>query len=147
MFDDDEVYSTYSFLLNRTARRVKQFAQKRFKELDFGVTIDQWTVLKAVAEHEAISQKELAMITFKDTPTLTRIVALLEERGLLERDVDRNDRRRFCVWLSEAGRQKVTEMKPQVAQIRKNAWKNLTPQDFEHFKHVLDTIYRNLGED
>lgn len=147
MFEDDELYNTYSFLLNRTARRVKQFAQKRFKDLGFGVTVDQWAVLKAVAEHEAISQKELARLTFKDTPTLTRIVALLEERGLLERSIDTADRRRFCVWLSKEGKEKVEDLKPQVAQIRRQAWKNLTPQDFEHFRHILDTIYQNLGED
>ena len=147
MLEEDELYNTYYFLLNRTARRVKQFAQKQFKEMDFGVTVDQWAVLKAVDEHEAISQKELARLTFKDTPTLTRIVGLLEGYGLLERDIDASDRRRFCVWLTKEGKEKVEDLKPQVAHIRRQAWKNLTPQDFEHFKHVLDTIYQNLGED
>ncbi len=141
----DEDYNTYSFLLNRTARRVKQYAQKQFKALDFGVTVDQWTILKAVAEHEAISQSELAKLTFKDMPTLARMIVLLEDRGLVERSVDEKDRRRFCVWLTVEGKEKVALLRPQIAEIRKQAWNNLTSGDFEHFKYVLETIYENLG--
>lgn len=141
---EDEDYNTYSFLLNKTARKVKQYAQKRFKELNFGITVDQWAVLKAVAEHEAISQSELAKLTFKDTPTLTRIIFLLEERKLLQRSVDANDRRRFRIWLTEKGAQKVDELRPQIASIRKQAWQRLNSKDFEHFKHILETIYQNL---
>ena len=140
----EEQYNTYSFLLNRTARRVKQFAQKRFKEFEFGITVDQWTVLKVLNESDRLNQSELAKLTFKDTPTLTRILDLLVEKGLAERVMDVKDRRRFQVLLTEEGKQKVEEMRPKVAEIRSKAWENLTESDFEHFKKVLDTIYSNL---
>ena len=142
---EKEVYNTYSFLLNRTARRVKQFAQKKFKEYDFGITVDQWTVLKALSENEHLSQKDLATLTFKDTPTLTRILDLLVDKGLAQREMNPKDRRKFVVSLTESGKEKVNEMHPKVAQIRKKAWENLTPKDFEHFKMVLETIYQNLS--
>jgi len=140
----DEQYNTYSFLLNRTARRVKQYAQKRFKDFEFGITVDQWTVLKALYESPDMNQSELAKITFKDTPTLTRILDLLADKAMVERAMDAKDRRRFQVLLTEQGRLKVEEMKPKVAEIRKKAWENLSNQDFEHFKNVLETIYKNL---
>ena len=43
---NDEAYNAYSFLLDRTARRVKQYAQQRFKEQGFDITVDQWLVMK-----------------------------------------------------------------------------------------------------
>lgn len=141
---EDELYNTYSFLLNRTARRVKQFAQKRFKELSFGITVDQWALLKALYEKEALTHSELAKLTFKDSPTLTRIINLLEEKDLVQREADSRDRRKQLVKLTSAGLAKVEELKPQVALIRKKAWDKLSPADFEHFKTVLDTIYKNL---
>lgn len=141
----EERYNTYSFMLNRTARRVKQFAQQKFKEFDFGITVDQWTVLKVLSENATMNQSELAKTTFKDTPTLTRILDLLVDKKLVERVMDQNDRRKFRVLLTLAGTEKVEEMKPKVAEIRKKAWNNLTTQDFDHFKMVLDTIYNNLN--
>ena len=140
----DEQYNTYSFLLNRTARRVKQYAQKRFKDFYFGITVDQWTVLKALYESPDMNQSELAKSTFKDTPTLTRILDLLVDKGLVERAMDTKDRRRFQVLLTKEGNQKVEEMKPKVAEIRKKAWENLSTRDFDHFKEILETIYKNL---
>ena len=131
-------------MLNRTARRVKQFAQKRFKDYAFGITVDQWTVLKVLDENNNLNQSELAKATFKDTPTLTRILDLLVDKSLVERVMDVNDRRKFRVLLTEDGQKKVEEMRPKVAEIRKKAWDNLSQEDFEHFKHVLDTIYNNL---
>jgi DNA-binding MarR family transcriptional regulator len=142
---EDEFYNTYSFLLNRTARRVKQFAQRRFKEMAFGITVDQWTVLKALYGQEGgATHAELARLAFKDTPTLTRMLALLEAKGLVARSADEADRRRSLVCLTPMGVAKVEELRPKVASIRQKAWLHLNQQDFEHFKRVLDAIYKNL---
>lgn len=140
----EDIYSEYSFLLEKTTRCIKQYAQKKFVEFDFGVTVEQWAVLKHLYPSSDMSQSELAEVTFKGTPTLTRIVDLLCAKGLTERIVDCNDRRKCQVLLTEAGKQKVEEMKPKVRQIRKAAWKNLGREDFEHFTHILNTIYENL---
>ena len=140
----DDIYSEYSFLLEKTTRQVKQYAQKRFNEFDFGVTVDQWMVLKHLYPSSDLSQSELADITFKGTPTLTRIIDLLCAKGLTERVADRDDRRKSQVQLTPAGQAKVEEMIPKVGHIRKAAWKNLSKEDFKHFQHVLHTIYQNL---
>lgn len=139
------MYSEYSFLLEKTSRRIKQYAQKKFIEFDFGVTVDQWMVLKHLYPCSHVSQSELAETTFKGTPTLTRIVDLLCAKGLAERMIDDKDRRKCQVHLTEKGKQKVEEMKPKVSQIRKAAWNKLAHKDFEHFQYVLNTIYQNLS--
>ena len=142
---DSDVYSEYSFLLEKTTRRIKQYAQKRFNEFDFGVTVDQWMVLKQLYPSSDKSHSELAEATFKGTPTLTRIVDLLCAKGLTERVTDCYDRRKCQVVLTPMGRQKVEEMIPKVGEIRKAAWENLGKEDFQHFKRVLATIYQNLA--
>ena len=139
-----DIYSEYSFLLEKTNRRIKQYAQKRFNEFDFGVTVDQWMVLKQLYPSSDKNQSELAEATFKGTPTLTRIVDLLCAKELTQRLADAHDRRKSRVVLTPRGSEKVKEMIPKVSQIRKAAWKNLTEEDFRHFKHVLTTIYKNL---
>jgi len=139
-----EQFVKYSFLLDRTARRVKQYAQNKFKTGEFDVTVDQWLIIKNLEERGALSQTEMANLVFKDHPTLTRIVDILCKKGYIERVPHPNDRRSFHLLLTAQGRDKVDELKPQVASIREKAWINLTPKDFEEFKRILNTIYNNL---
>jgi DNA-binding MarR family transcriptional regulator len=143
---NEERYNSYSFLLDRTARRVKQYAQQKFKDLDLNVTVDQWLLLKHLYENESMKQNELAELLFKDNPTLTRIIDLLCDKGLTIRRQHPTDRRSFQVELTKQGKKKVEAMKPRIKDIRLKAWEGLSEKDFAHFKKVLDTIYRNLEE-
>lgn len=139
-----EQFAKYSFLLDRTARRVKQYAQNKFKVGNFDVTVDQWLILKNLEENEKLSQTELANLVFKDHPTLTRIIDILCKKGYIERVPHPHDRRSFQLLLTKEGEQKVKGLKPQVAVIREKAWDHLNHKDFEEFKRILNTIYTNL---
>ncbi len=137
-------FNRYSFLLDCTARRIKQYAQTRFNDGDFGITVDQWTILKTLNSYSDLSQKELAELCGKDQPTLTRIIDLLVKKGFVERTMHHLDRRSFIVHLSEDGKRKTEELAPQVKAIRMKAWENLEENDFHDLKRILDTIYNNL---
>lgn len=139
-----ELFARYSFLLDRTARKVKQYAQQQFKTGEFDVTVDQWLVLKNLSENELLSQTELANLVFKDNPTLTRIIDLLCKKGYVDRVPHPQDRRSFQLHLTAAGLAKVSDLRPKILEIREKAWENLTGKDFEEFKRILDTIYQNL---
>lgn len=139
-----EQFSKYSFLLDRTARRVKQYAQRKFKLAEFDITVDQWLVMKNLSENELLSQSELAQLVFKDMPTLTRIIDILNKKGYVERQPHPQDRRSFQLVLTNEGISKVIELKPQISSIREKAWENLNEKDFEEFKRILNTIYTNL---
>ena len=140
-----EQFARYSFLLDRTARKVKQYAQQQFKSGDFDVTVDQWLVLKNLSENKLLSQTELAQLVFKDHPTLTRIIDLLCKKGYVERVPHPQDRGSFQLHLTDAGTEKVIALRPQILEIREKAWENLSETDFEEFKRILNTIYKNLG--
>lgn len=139
-----EKYNQYSLILDRTARRVKQFAQVSFTDLQFDMTVDQWVVMKTLYKHENLTQKELAEKCGKDQPTLTRIVDIIIKKGYAQRFTTPEDRR--CMYLkpTKEGIEKVINTAPEVAKIRMKAWDNLTEQDFENFTRILNTIYNNL---
>lgn len=137
-------FDSYSYLLDRTARRVKGYAQQRFASGNFDITVDQWLILKNLDNDRYLKQKELAEITGKDNPTLTRIIDLLCKKGLTERVMHKNDRRSFTVHLTHEGKAKLEELAPQVDDIRMKAWQNLTEDDYEQLKTILNKIYQNL---
>ena len=137
-------FDSYSSLLDRTARRVKGYAQQRFASGNFDITVDQWLILKNLDNDRYLKQKELAEITGKDNPTLTRIIDLLCKKGLTERVMHKDDRRSFTVHLTHEGKAKLEELAPQVDDIRMKAWENLTEDDYEQLKTILNKIYQNL---
>jgi len=142
--DPKEIYSNYSFLLERTGKKIRQYARQQFRACGFLVTIDQWAVLKTLYEKAPISQVDLAHSCHKDTPTVTRILDLLAEKKLVYRQADDYDRRRQQVGLTPEGKAMVQEMLPKVQEIRMQAWQGLNDEDFKHFVRILNTIYSNL---
>lgn len=140
----NEIYSNYSFLLEKTNKKIKQYAKQQFRALGFEVTVDQWAVLKILYENEQLSQVALAQLTHKDTPTLTRILDLLSQKEFIVRQHDAQDRRRVRVCLTESGKKTVAKMLPEVRKIRMHAWQHLTEDDFKQFVRILNTIYDNL---
>ena len=140
----DDLYHSYSFLLDRTARRVKQYAQQRFNELGFNITVDQWLIIKNLDENGPMKQNQLADLVLKDNPTLTRIIDLLCEKKLVERKPHPDDRRSFMVGLTRQGGKKVESLRPKMKEVRYKAWEGLTDNDFQQFKKILNTIYNNL---
>lgn len=140
-----EEFGAYSLLLDRTSKRVKQYAQKRFKEENFDITVDQWLVLKNLNDQNDQNQSQLAELTGKDHPTLTRILDLMCKKNLVERKASPEDRRSFIIHLTELGKQKQEEWVPKVDKIRAKAWENLNEQDYQDLKRILNTIYNSLS--
>ncbi len=140
-----EPYSQYSLLLDRTARKVKWYAQQQFKELGLDMTVDQWLVMKLTAENEELSHRELAGLMYKDMPTVTRIVDILCTKGLIARTEGVADRRVSVLRLTKDGLHKVTSSKSDVRKIRLKAWEGLDEKDFSEFNRILSKIYDNLA--
>ena len=141
-----ELFGTYSYLLDRTARKVKQYAQRRFNAENYDITVDQWIIIKRLNQDNDLNQTQLAETTGKDTPTLTRIIDLLSKKGLTERRIHPSDRRCFTVHLTELGQEAVLKWTPKMSEIRMKAWENLTEDDYINLKRILDTIYNNLDD-
>ncbi len=139
-----EKFNQYSFILDRTARRVKQYAQTSFSSHGIDLTVDQWTVIKTLYEAKDLTHKEIADECGKDQPTMTRIIDLLLKKGLVMRVENPNDRRSLHIQLTQMGNEQVEKLAPLVKEFRMKAWENLTDEDFQHFTRILNKIYSNL---
>ncbi|MBI1201096.1 MAG: homoprotocatechuate degradation operon regulator HpaR [Rhodopseudomonas sp.] len=73
----------------------------------FGVTEQQWRVLRALMSVEAMEVMALAQAAFLLPPSLSRILKDLDERDLIVRRASEQDMRRGLVSISERGRELV----------------------------------------
>jgi homoprotocatechuate degradation regulator HpaR len=71
---------------------------------EHNVTEPQWRVLRVINERRASDVTGLADVAMLHAPSVTRILRELEERGLIVRKPDAEDRRRSVIELSPAGR-------------------------------------------
>ena len=69
-----------------------------------GVTADQFVLLAALAEADAVTQQELVRRVGSDPNTVRAMLLLLEGRGLVARERHPADGRARCVTLTAKGR-------------------------------------------
>lgn len=131
--------------LDVTLKLIKQDLLKRFRENGIDLTPEQWTVISELAERDTVYQRELAANTFKDAPTVSRIIELLVNRGYLSRVADKEDRRRFLVSLTEEGRNIYKQSAPLLYDARTLGWAGLDDKDYENLTRILGKISDNIS--
>ena len=134
----------YFFKIDTTIKKIRNALQKRFADAGFDLTVDQWVVVDHLHRNPGIAQTTLAELTTKDAPTVTRIIDLLAKKGLAERRMTDDDRRKFLVFLTPDGEGLYEQMLPAVIDIRRQGWGTLSDDDYHHFVRIMDQIYNNF---
>ena len=95
--------------------RAREAIMRRFRPIlgAHDVTEQQWRVLRALdAAGEPITVGDLVERTFILGPSLSRMLAALDDRGLITRSTDSDDARRSQVTISRPGRRLVAAIAP-----------------------------------
>lgn len=135
--------SSLGFALLKTAARLRLELAQRLRPFD--LTTEQYAVLVQLWEGEGVSQSTLAELLLKDKPNITRIIAKVERKGLVQRDRDPDDRRSYQVHLTPAGRELQDVVMPVVYELREQAYHGLDKTRQNELRRLLDTIFRNLN--
>ena len=96
-----------SVLSNRISQTIADAYARRF-----GIVVTEWRVVAVLGRYPALSANEVAERTAMDKVAVSRAVARLLERGLLQRDTHGGDRRRSVLELSAAGYEVYDEVVP-----------------------------------
>ena len=85
----------------------------------FGLTEQQWRILRSLAEREQLEPRELCDLCQILSPSLVGVLARMEEMGVIERHRVPGDQRRLQIRLSPAGEELVAAIAPAIeAQYR-----------------------------
>ena len=114
--------------VSRLARRLRvERAAQGLPESELSDT--QFATLSALERHSAMTPGELAEYEKVQPPSMTRVIAVLEARGLVMRAPPTTDRRQVVLTVTEEGRAAVLR-----ARRRRDEWlakrlKELTPRE------------------
>jgi len=135
------------FTLEKTVKLMKlTFSRILLMHQEVDVTVDQWVVMHILFKHHQLSQQELGELTFKDAPTITRIIDLLVNKGLVIRNTDDKDRRRFMIELTAVGIIKYRLVEPIVQEFRAEAYAGIAVEELLILENTLNKIFENLAK-
>lgn len=121
--------------------RAREAVMRRFRPVlaEHDLTEQQWRVLRALADSDRpVSVGDLADRTFLLGPSLSRILANLTERSLVDRSTDADDARRAVLTISPTGRRLVASVAPRSEMV----YDEITA---ELGSGALETLYDLLG--
>ncbi|MGD8983978.1 MAG: MarR family transcriptional regulator [Desulfobacteraceae bacterium] len=134
------------FIIHLMDTQMKAALQRAFQSKGFDLTPEQWGLLNRLWETEGIHQSILAGRTGKDRHNITRILNLLEKKGLTKRVPDPDDRRRYKIYLTEPGRELERKLPPIVTDLLQKCFKGLTQKELQDLERVHKHILKNLGQ-
>jgi len=129
--------------MGRTLQNVKNLLFREFKANNFNITPEQWAVMSYLNNEDGLYQKQIADFLYKDKPTITRILDLLEKRNLIIRLSDDKDRRKFKIYLTQDGKDTVRQLIPVANEVQEKINENISPQELEALKNTLYKININ----
>jgi DNA-binding MarR family transcriptional regulator len=113
--------------VSRLARRLR--AERQTKGLEPGLSDTQLAALASLERHSAMTPGELADHEKVQPPSMTRVIAALEELGLVMRAPHATDRRQVVLTVTDRGREVVQQTRKLREEWLAKRLRELTPQE------------------
>ena len=108
-----------------------------------GVTEQQWRVMRVLDERGRMDPKEIAEAACLLNPSLTRIMQLLEKKGLIARKGNPEDRRRVHVEITAAGRDMLVAAQPESLEIAEKLRARVGQDKLDELLDLLSSLAEN----
>ena len=125
-------------VLYRTLDAVMPRFRKIFNE--FGLTEQQWRVLRVLWDQQAVTLNRLAALTLIPAPSLVGIVDRLERAELVNRQRSEADRRKVNIVLTSPGAALEDDIMPRVAAAYAELKQSVDPETWDRVLEGLNAI-------
>jgi DNA-binding MarR family transcriptional regulator len=126
------------FQVNMTANAMKNRFNTFLKP--YGLTSEQYVIMKSVEENPDISPTQLSEITFKDKTTITRMINTLVKNEMLVRIPKQDDRRAYEIRWSDKAEKIMNEILPLTEDVIKKLRSQFDANELRTFLRILETL-------
>ena len=100
-----DIQLIFAILNGKVSTAINRKLLRNFRLNDIDISPEQWTILLSLWEKDGITQQDLCNATFKDKPSMTRLIDNMERQHLVVRISDKRDRRTNLIHLTKTGRE------------------------------------------
>jgi len=124
--------------VNRTARRT-------FDALIVGLDLNQtqWRIIASLLREPTLTQTEISRLLELESATIGQAVAVLVEKGLIERERAAHDRRVWNLHLTEQVRTIWPELREAADRLHETLWKGMSAPQIDFLRAMLRKVAEN----
>ena len=133
----------FAILNGKVSAAINRKLHRNFRQSGLEISPEQWTVLIFLWEKDGVTQQELCNATFKDKPSMTRLIDNMEKQHLVVRISDKKDRRTNQIHLTRTGKDMEEQARRIANETLIEALKGINQEDMKVSQEVLRKIFQN----
>lgn len=131
--------------LVQAGRAVKVYMLDVFAKQNYEITPEQYVVLSMLSEESMLYQNKLCEELHKDKSNMTRILSVLEEKGLIEKIQSTENKKQVNkIKITSKGKEVRNKITPQIQFAREKYLDGISQDDMYTCIKVLTKIQENL---
>ena len=136
----------FPIINGKVSMAINRKLYRNFRKEGLEITPEQWTVLSYLWKSDGVTQQKLCDITFKDKPSMTRLLDNLVKQDLVVRKTPVTDRRSNLIYLTDAGRSIQDKADAAVYDTMEYALAGIDEEGLLHVRNILKLVFDNIQE-
>ena len=136
----------FAILNGKVSMAINRKLSRNFRQEGIDISPEQWTILLSLWEKDGVTQQELCNATFKDKPSMTRLIDNMERQHLVVRISDKNDRRSNLIHLTKTGRELENKAFKIANETLEQALYGIDMDDLKIGQEVLRKVFLNTKD-
>ena len=150
LISDFQLEQAIGLNVNRTAFLMTEEIAKRFAQLGYVFSAQDFGILLRLSKQGSMTQNEIAKLLMRDKTTITRRIDGLVKKGLVKRTPDNKDRRYFRISLTADGEKALLETTPLVQDFQEEVLSDISDEDkavtIQTLKHITDKLLKTRSD-
>ena len=139
-----DMHLFFAILNGKVSAAINRKLSRKFRGEGIDITPEQWTVLLYLWDKDGVTQQELCDATFKDKPSMTRLIDNMERQHLVVRISDKTDRRINRIYLTKTGKELEKKVNEIATETLKEALEGIGLYELKTSQEVLKKIFANI---
>ena len=136
----------FAILNGKVSTAINRKLSRNFRQNGIEITPEQWTILLSLWEKDGITQQDLCNATFKDKPSMTRLIDNMEKQHLVVRISDKKDKRTNLVYLTKTGKELESQSFKIAISTLHEALQGISVEELKIGQEVLRKIFTNTKD-
>jgi len=134
----------FPIINGKVSMAINRKMHRNFRKEGLDITPEQWTVLSYLWSKDGVSQQTLCDATFKDKPSMTRLIDNLVRAGMVERRSTPTDRRSNLIYLTPRGHAIKEKANEAVSDTMTYAFAGIDDKGIDQMRMLLKIVFNNI---
>jgi DNA-binding MarR family transcriptional regulator len=135
----------FPIINGKVSMAINRIMYRNFRKEGLDITPEQWTVLAFLWRKDGVTQQTLCNSTFKDKPSMTRLIDNLTKQNLVYRNTSKSDRRSNLIHLTDYGKSIREKAEKAVWAAMDTALSGIDKEGFKQMRALLAAVFGNVS--